>query len=132
MADLFGLDGKVAVVVGGGGGIGKPLALGLGRQGADLALASRDLEKLKGVAKEIEADPEVKGKVKAFRMDATDEDSVADAAKEDRQNHRRRTCSQMHDEPTGEVHDAHGIEPASAPDPMGNRRVDDQQPKAAK
>ena len=82
MADLFRLDGKVAVVVGGGGGIGKALALGLGRQGADLALASRDLEKLKGVAKELAADPEIKTKVEAFRMDATDENSVADAAKE--------------------------------------------------
>ena len=50
MADLFRLDGKVAVVVGGGGGIGKALALGLARQGADVALASRNLEKLQGVA----------------------------------------------------------------------------------
>ena len=48
MADLFRLDGKVAVVVGGGGGIGKALALGLARQGADVALASRNLEKLEG------------------------------------------------------------------------------------
>ncbi len=31
MADLFRLDGKVAVVVGGGGGIGRALALGLAR-----------------------------------------------------------------------------------------------------
>ena len=82
MADLFRLDGKVAVVVGGGGGIGKALALGLARQGADVALASRNLEKLQGVAQELEADAEVTTKVRAFQMDATDEASVANAVKE--------------------------------------------------
>jgi gluconate 5-dehydrogenase len=79
MADLFRLDGKVAVVVGGGGGIGRALALGLARQGAAVALASRDLEKLQGVAAEIAADPEVTGRVEAFRMDSTDEESVRNA-----------------------------------------------------
>ncbi len=82
MADLFRLDGKVAVVVGGGGGIGKALALGLARQGADVALASRNLEKLQGVAKELAADSGVKSRVMAFRMDSTDEASVRDAVKE--------------------------------------------------
>ena len=81
MADMFRLDGKVAVVVGGGGGIGKALALGLARQGADVALASRNLEKLEGVAKEMQADPDVKSKVKAFQMDSTDEASVQQAVK---------------------------------------------------
>jgi NAD(P)-dependent dehydrogenase (short-subunit alcohol dehydrogenase family) len=76
MADLFRLDEKVAVVVGGGGGIGKALALGLARQGADVALASRNLEKLQAVADELSADPAVKTKVKAFQIDATDEASV--------------------------------------------------------
>ena len=38
---MFKLDGKVAVVVGGGGGIGKALALGLARYGANVALCSR-------------------------------------------------------------------------------------------
>jgi gluconate 5-dehydrogenase len=81
MADLFRLDGKVAVVVGGGGGIGKALALGLARQGADVALASRNLEKLQAVADELQADAEVNTKVKAFQMDSTDEASVVDACK---------------------------------------------------
>ena len=76
MVDLFRLDGKVAVVVGGGGGIGKALALGLARYGANVALCSRNLEKLQGVADELSADPEVKNPVKAFQMDATDEASV--------------------------------------------------------
>ena len=82
MADLFRLDGKVAVVVGGGGGIGRALALGLARQGADVALASRNLEKLAGVAAELQADPEVTGKVKAFQMDCCDEARVQKAAAE--------------------------------------------------
>ncbi len=82
MADLFRLDGKVAVVVGGGGGIGKALALGLARQGAELALASRNLEKLDAVAKELAADPDVKTQVRAFQLDCTDETSVTNAAKE--------------------------------------------------
>ena len=34
MSDLFRLDGKIAVVVGGAGGIGEVLALGLSRYGA--------------------------------------------------------------------------------------------------
>ena len=55
--------------MGGGGGIGKALALGFARQGADVALASRNLEKLEGVAKELQADQDVKTRVKAFQMD---------------------------------------------------------------
>ncbi len=82
MADLFRLDGKVAVVVGGGGGIGKALALGLARQGADVALASRNLEKLAAAAAEMQADPEVTTRVKAFQMDSCDETSVQNAVKE--------------------------------------------------
>jgi NAD(P)-dependent dehydrogenase (short-subunit alcohol dehydrogenase family) len=79
MGDLFRLDGKVAVVVGGGGGIGKALALGLARQGADVALASRNIEKLQAVAEELQADADVRGKVKAFQMDSCDEESVKSA-----------------------------------------------------
>ena len=76
MADMFRLDGKVAVVVGGGGGIGKALSLGLARQGAQVALASRNLEKLEGVAAELSADADVKIPVKAYQLDSTDEASV--------------------------------------------------------
>lgn len=76
MADLFRLDGKVAAVVGGGGGIGKALALGLARYGAHVALCSRNLEKLQAVADELSADSDVANPVKAYQMDATDEASV--------------------------------------------------------
>jgi len=52
---MFELHGKKALVVGGHGGIGKAIALGLADAGADVAVASRNLEALKNVAKEIEA-----------------------------------------------------------------------------
>lgn len=55
MTDLFDLTGKVAVVVGGGGGIGHAQALGLADAGADVVVASRKLEHLEPVAKEIKA-----------------------------------------------------------------------------
>ena len=42
--DLFRLDGKVAVVVGAGSGIGEAVALGLGVQGAALRCLDLDGE----------------------------------------------------------------------------------------
>lgn len=75
MTDLFNLTGKVAVVVGGAGGIGHALALGLADAGADVVVASRKLQHLKDVAREIEA----KGrKSLAVTVEVADEKSVAD------------------------------------------------------
>ena len=55
MLKMFDLTGKVAVVVGGHGGIGKAIALGLADAGADVVVASRSIEPLKAAAKEIQA-----------------------------------------------------------------------------
>ena len=82
MADMFRLDGKVAVVIGGGGGIGEGLALGLARQGANVAIASRNLSKLEDVAKKIKSDPEVKTEVVGLQVDVCDEDSIAKLAEQ--------------------------------------------------
>jgi len=49
----FNLDGQVAIVTGGGTGIGKSIAIEFARAGADVALCSRKLEHLEPVAKEI-------------------------------------------------------------------------------
>jgi gluconate 5-dehydrogenase len=75
MNALFDLTGKVALVVGGHGGIGKAIALGLADSGADVIVASRNLETLKAVAKEIEA----KGrKSLAVSVDIVDEKAVGE------------------------------------------------------
>ncbi len=51
--DLFRMDGHVAVVTGGGTGIGRAMALGLAEAGADVVLAGRRPEPLAAVAAEI-------------------------------------------------------------------------------
>ena len=47
------LDGKVAIITGGGGGIGRTIALRFSREGAAVVLAGPTEEKIKSVEKEI-------------------------------------------------------------------------------
>ena len=49
----LGLQGKHAIVTGGGRGIGKAIARELAREGVDLAIVSRSLEQLQSTAREI-------------------------------------------------------------------------------
>jgi 7-alpha-hydroxysteroid dehydrogenase len=53
--ERFRLDGKVAIVTGGGRGIGRASALALAEAGADVAIAARRPETLDDVASEIRA-----------------------------------------------------------------------------
>jgi len=55
MSKLFDLGGKVAIVTGAGRGIGRALALGLARHGADVVAVSRTLPQVENVASEIAA-----------------------------------------------------------------------------
>ena len=55
MHDRFRLDGKVAVVTGGGRGIGRGIAEGFADCGANVVVAARRKDDVEGVAKELEA-----------------------------------------------------------------------------
>jgi gluconate 5-dehydrogenase len=74
MKDMFRLDGKIAVVTGGAGGIGKSLAMGLGIHGATVVVSSRNQESIDDVAREI---TEASGnEAIAVACDVTDETSA--------------------------------------------------------
>jgi len=51
--DLFDLHGKVAIVTGGNGGLGRGMAIGLARAGADIVIAARNQAKTASVATEF-------------------------------------------------------------------------------
>ncbi len=51
---LFDLHGKVSIVTGGGSGLGRMMATGLGEAGSDIVICSRKLEKCEATAHEIE------------------------------------------------------------------------------
>jgi len=54
VTDRFSLDGRVAIITGGGTGIGRGTALVLAQHGADVVLAARRPEPLESTVKEIE------------------------------------------------------------------------------
>ena len=53
MSNLFDLTGKVSIVTGGNGGIGKGIAIGLAEHGSDIVIAARNQGKTENVVKEI-------------------------------------------------------------------------------
>jgi gluconate 5-dehydrogenase len=74
MKDMFKLDGKIAIVTGGAGGIGEALAMGLGIHGATVVVSSRNREAIEKVAQQITASSG--NEAIAIASDVTDESSV--------------------------------------------------------
>jgi 3-oxoacyl-[acyl-carrier protein] reductase len=72
------LSGRVAFVTGASQGIGRACALRLATEGATVAIAARNQEKLKELVNEIIA---TSGKAADFALDVTDEDQVKSAIK---------------------------------------------------
>jgi NAD(P)-dependent dehydrogenase (short-subunit alcohol dehydrogenase family) len=68
------LDGKIALVMGGGRGLGEATALSLGRGGATVVVADLMPERAEGVAAAIRADG---GSAAGLEVDITDSDSIA-------------------------------------------------------
>jgi NAD(P)-dependent dehydrogenase (short-subunit alcohol dehydrogenase family) len=83
VSDLFGLDGRCALVTGASGSLGRHFAEVLARAGAAVVLAARRLDRLETIADEIGA---AGGKAMAVALDVTDAGSIgaAFAAAEER------------------------------------------------
>jgi 3-oxoacyl-[acyl-carrier protein] reductase len=72
------LEGRVALVTGASQGIGHACALNLARDGASVALAARNQQKLDELAAQIEA---AGGKAAVFPMDVADEEQIKSGVK---------------------------------------------------
>jgi 2-dehydro-3-deoxy-D-gluconate 5-dehydrogenase len=68
--DLFALDGRLALVTGGNGGLGRAMALGLKEAGARVVITGRNAEKNAMVAQELGNDGAI------FELDVRDEAAV--------------------------------------------------------
>jgi 2-deoxy-D-gluconate 3-dehydrogenase len=75
-SSLFDLSGRVAVVTGGNGGIGRAMALGLARAGASVAVLARNEEKNHLVLAELK---EIGKPALVSRLDVTDRAALAPA-----------------------------------------------------
>ena len=74
---MFDLKGRVAVITGSSSGLGRQMAKAFAKQGADLVLMARRVEKLEEVKKELE----VEGvKVKTIQCDVTKTEDIDHAA----------------------------------------------------
>lgn len=71
--ELFGLTGKVAVVLGGTSGIGRAIAVGYAQAGADVVVSGRRLELVEDTAKELE---NLGSKTLALASDVRNSDSL--------------------------------------------------------
>ncbi len=74
---MFQLNGKVAVISGASSGLGKQMAKGFAKQGADLVILARRLERLEELKKELE---EEGVKVLPIKCDVTSTEDINKAA----------------------------------------------------
>ena len=70
---MFNLDGKVALVTGGGSGLGASIALALSRSGAKVALAARRKDKLRETEDLIKTSG---GVAESYDLDVSNENDV--------------------------------------------------------
>lgn len=77
---MFKLDNKIAVIIGGGGGLGEACANALSRQGATVIVASRNLEKLKELSGKIQT--ETGSPVEAMQVDVSSVSSLTNLAEQ--------------------------------------------------
>lgn len=76
---MFKLNDRVAVITGASSGLGKQMARAFAKQGANLAILARRIEKLEELKKELEKE---KVKVIAIKCDVTSTADINNAAKE--------------------------------------------------
>jgi NAD(P)-dependent dehydrogenase (short-subunit alcohol dehydrogenase family) len=77
LEELFSLKGKLAIVTGGGRGIGQVIAVGLAKAGAEIAIISRT-----GADETVKLIEKAGGKAYSLLADTTDEAAVDSALKE--------------------------------------------------
>ena len=79
LAELFDVQNRIAVVIGGTSGLGEAAAVALGRCGARVVVAGRDNDRAEGVVRRI---AELEGEASAHFVDVLDEASVGRLADE--------------------------------------------------
>ena len=80
MEDLFSLKGKVVIVTGGNGGIGKGIAEGLASAGSDIVVAARNEAKTTDAVKDIKEKYGVR--VLGVKVDVSQEESIQAGVKQ--------------------------------------------------
>ena len=89
---LFDLSGRIAVVTGGNGGIGRAMALGLARAGASVAVLARNEEKNQRVLAELK---QIGRSAMVSRLDVTDRAALAPAVAQVERTRRHRHSRQQ-------------------------------------
>ena len=75
---MFNLNGRVAVITGASSGLGKQMAFGFAKQGADVAILARRVERLEELKKELE---EFDVRVLPVKCDVTNSEEINEASR---------------------------------------------------